>query len=187
MPYITETDLAQLGHDLSGVNVAGICQRAEAMVDGEIGQPVLAKTSLISVTVNKQGRMFVVTPNFLPIISVEYIRLYKPDLSMADVTGGFIFTDGGSILFPPIVCDLSLPAAIRYKHGYELEDIPADIKQAALIVAKALLDDVKATAMAGLGGVTSVSDNGRSVSTSGAAIQVPQPAKDLLAEYRRVR
>lgn len=185
MPYITTTDIQNLGYDLTGVDVEGICLRAVGMVDGEIGQSVEPTLTLEAVSVYRSGRMLAVIPNYLPVISIEYIRMYRGDLTTVDVTSGFMFTDGGVILFPAVPVDLSLPAALKYQHGYS--QVPADIKQAALIVADALLNAQKTTTMAGIGGVKSISDGGRSVSIGGAVIELPQAAKDLLAKYRRVR
>lgn len=192
MSYITPEDLTVLGYtDLTDIaeTASEICALASSLADAEMQQTLspTAETQCVRMFNSVQNTMLKVFADFLPVISVSKIEYYDGGATLREITSGFIIdNDCGVINVPKVAYDSSLPVKMTYQHGYAT--IPEAVKAATLEIARAYIENIKATKLTGIAGVKSISDGGRSISYNTAAeFAIPQGVKAALQAYRRVR
>jgi hypothetical protein len=199
MDYISIDDLGGLGFDLSdpadAANIGLICKNATAICDGhamqKIGKTLVSEKK--DVLINRRNNTIKVFTSFKPIISVESLKIYFSlknfvEIPIADIIihsdVGYIEAELSSVNVPSHNAMYSYFADISYYYGYEV--IPADVVQAAVMIAEPMLSAYFIAKRTQAAGVTAIKDGERSIS-----IEIPKTisamAKTILDNYKRVR
>ena len=188
--YITKTDILTLGYkDLPDDDILeDICISASAIADNFCNQPLGNTTTeeFVDVVLSNSGISNKIFPSYLPIISVDYVKVYYGINQYEDilVTDYEIDNRSGCI---DVVQSVYGKIKIGYKHGYAT--IPNNAKRAIILIASNLLSDFIKREQTGFEGLRVIEDNALKLQFF-ADIKndiIPSSARRILLNYRRVR
>ena len=190
MSYITPADLVSLGYDLSNMTSdvqQEICDRASEMIDNEANQPFARTHSVEYQVLYVSGNLFKIFPDNLPVLAVNSATVLGEDGSTVSLNNPVLNNQGGFVFyFDSSICvSRNAMVQIDYDHGYDV--IPADVVQATKLTADVLIGEWMVTNQTGLNNVLQVRDGQRQVNRQSSMATVPQGAKDILNNVRRIR
>jgi len=189
MGYIIPEDLYMLGYqELPDTNVkSDICEAVTTIIDNYCLQPIssTAYDGIINIKLTKTTGYNKIFVPFLPIISITSISsVYSMNESTLITASNYRINNNlGCIEIETTYYD---DLQVLYTHGYET--IPDAIKRAALHIASKLISDINKREQIKQDGVIKIKDNQLEITYDAKLIDsIPNPAKELLMNYRRIR
>jgi hypothetical protein len=187
--FITPADLKNLGYTSYPPNdiLTAMCTGITSIVENFCNQPIqkTLTTEFINVrfAITGYNKLF---PSYLPIISVEDLKVYETLTTFVQVPQSSYVIDkriGG------LLVDNGYHGRLRisYYHGYETT--PEQIKQAAILIGANLINDYLKREHTNLDDVIKIKDENQELQFSQDAISdnIPPSARKLLMNYRRIR